>query len=189
MPERRRYVLVGAGGHARTVCDAIAAAGDVVIAYVDPVSSPWQKSPRIDESDIPPKSTIAFGIGGVTPNALSRRLDLLDHYLAQGHEAPAIIHPRAIIGESVQVGLAAMILSGGIVNSGASLDRGAIVNSAAIVEHDARVGAGTHVAPGAILLGGVTVGSCSMIGAGAVVLPGASVNDSTVVRATTRYPA
>lgn len=186
--EPRRYVLIGAGGHARTVCDAIAAAGDSVVAYVDPVASAWQTAPRIDDDEVPPGSTIAIAVGGMNPDALTRRLALIDRYLSDGHVAPPIIHPKSIVGETVEIGPAAVVLSGGIVNSGAQVERGAIVNSGAIVEHDANVGAGTHVAPGAILLGNVTVGSCSMIGAGAVVLPGAQVAKSTIVPSMSRYP-
>ena len=188
MVERRAYVLIGAGGHARTVCDAIAAAGDQVIAYVDPAESSWQKAPRIEESKIPPRSTIALGVGGTNPDALTRRLALLDRLLADGHEAPPIVHPRAILGQDTEIGPGAAVLTGSIVNSGTKIDRGVIVNSGAIVEHDSIVGAGTHVAPGAILLGAVTVGECSMVGAGCVVLPGATVEKSTIVRAATRHP-
>jgi UDP-perosamine 4-acetyltransferase len=187
--ERRRYVLIGAGGHARTVCDAIAAAGDSVIAYVDPIVSSWQKAPRIDDLDIPPNSTIAFGIGGMKPEALKRRLELLDRYLSSGHVAPPIVHPKSIVGESAEIGPAAVVLSGGVVNSGAQVDRAVIVNSGAVVEHDTRIGAGAHLAPGAILLGNVTVGSCCMIGAGAVVLPEVQVAANTVVPSMTRYPS
>jgi sugar O-acyltransferase (sialic acid O-acetyltransferase NeuD family) len=188
MIEKRIFVLIGAGGHARTVCDAITAAGDVVVSYVDPADAPWQKAPRIDEAKIPPRSNVALGIGGTAPDALRRRLNLLDRFLSGGHHAPAIIHPRAILGEDVEIGPGAAVLTGGIVNSGVRIERGAIVNSGAIVEHDSHVGAGTHVAPGAILLGAVTVGACSMIGAGSVVLPGATVAAETIVKAATRYP-
>ena len=31
----QRWLILGAGGHGRSVCDAIAAAGDYVVGYLD----------------------------------------------------------------------------------------------------------------------------------------------------------
>lgn len=186
-------VLVGAGGHARALVEALAARGIAIAAYVDRAECAWLPGIRRYDSD---ESSIAggadgfvLGIGAVEPDGLARRLDLFRHYAARGWAAPAVVHSSAVVSASAVLGEGSHILAAAVVQPGAAIGAAAIVNSGAIVEHDSTVGAGAHVAPGAVVLGGVRVGECAMIGAGAVVLQGASVPDRTLVPANTRFPA
>ncbi|MBM3584957.1 MAG: hypothetical protein FJX36_11205 [Alphaproteobacteria bacterium] len=187
----RPTLLVGAGGHARTVVDALRAAGRPVRAYVDARAADWLDGSRFDTDQAALESDdlydVAIGLGGMTPAALETRHALLSRYRAAGHTASLVVDPRATTSASARAGAGAQILVGSIVNAGAWIDEAAIVNSGAIVEHDARIGSGSHVAPGAIVLGGARVGTFCMIGAGAVILPGAKVRDRTLVPARAVY--
>lgn len=186
-----KVLLIGAGGHARVVLDALASTGFTLFAYVDPRPSPWLDAPRRanDEAvaDVAPEIGVALGLGGTTPGQLGRRLELLLRYLAAGRAAPGIVHPRAIVAPSVTIGKGAQIMAGAIVHGGVTLGDAAIINTGAIVEHDSTIGAGTHVAPGAIVLGGVRIGANAMIGSGAILLPGATVAGRSLVPAGSVY--
>lgn len=186
-------VLVGAGGHARALVEALAARGLTVSAYVDRVECVWLPGLRHYESDDASKDHDAdgfvLGMGAVNPEGLARRLDLFRRYAARGWRAPAVVHPAAVLSASATLGEGSQTLAGAVVQPGAAVGAAVIVNTGAIVEHDSTIGVGAHVAPGAIVLGGVRIGACAMIGAGAVVLQGASVPDRTLVPASTRYPA
>lgn len=186
-------VLVGAGGHARALVEALAAGGVAVSAYVDRAACAWLPGAQRFESDDASEGHRAdgfvIGIGAVNPDGLERRLDLFRRYAARGWKAPAVVHSAAIVSSSAALGEGCHILAAAVVQPGAAIGAAAIVNTGAIVEHDSMLGEGAHVAPGAIVLGGVRIGACTMIGAGAVVLPGASVPDRMLVPANTRYPA
>lgn len=186
------YILIGAGGHAKAIAEAITVGGGAIEAYVDPRPAPWLDAPQIADEEAAgraaPGSAGIMGFGAVDPDGLTRRLALLDRYLAAGRPFHPWIHPLAHVSESARLGEGCLILTGATVHPAADIGKGAIVNTGAIVEHDSRIGAGAHIAPGAIVLGGCTVGDCSMIGAGAVVLPGAEVKDRTTVAAASRYP-
>jgi sugar O-acyltransferase (sialic acid O-acetyltransferase NeuD family) len=186
-------VLVGAGGHARALVEALAARGAAISAYVDRAACAWLEGVRRFESDDASEGHRAegfvLGIGAVNPDGLARRLDLFRRYAARGWSAPAVAHPASVISGSAVLGEGSHILAAAVVQPGAVIGAAAIVNTGAIVEHDSAVGEGSHVAPGAIVLGGVRIGACAMIGAGAVVLQGASVPDRALVPANTRYPA
>lgn len=186
-------VLVGAGGHAKALVEALVAAGLAVTAYVDRADCTWLPGLRRYETDDSSKDHdadgFALGMGAVNPEGLARRLDLFRRYAARGWAAPAVVHPAATVSASAALGAGSQTLAGAVVQPGAAIGVAAIVNTGAIVEHDSLVGDGAHVAPGAIVLGGVRVGACAMIGAGAVVLQGASVPGGTLVPANTRYPA
>jgi sugar O-acyltransferase (sialic acid O-acetyltransferase NeuD family) len=185
-------LLVGAGGHAKAVCEAIAAAGDSVVAYADPNPAPWMEAAHIvDDAGADAFDAAAgmvVGIGGIDPDGLRRRLGVLERFLETGRAAPPVVHASASVSPTADLNAGAIVLAGAVVQPDAILGRGAIVNSRALVEHDSSLGAGSHVAPGAMVLGGCTIGACVMIGAAAVILPGSEVPDDTLIPAMSRYP-
>ena len=185
-------LLIGAGGYAKAVCEAIVAAGDSVTAYADPNAAAWLAVPHIaddataDSYDV--TAGIAIGLGGIDPAGLRRRLGVLDRYLDTGRTAQPVIHDAATVSPSAALEAGAIVLAGAVVQPGTKLGRGTIVNSLALLEHDCALGAGSHIAPGARVRGGCTIGDCVMIGAGAVVLPASDVPDDTLIPALSRYP-
>ena len=185
-------VLIGAGGHAKAVCEAIAASDNVLCAYADPRPAAWLDIEHFDDESetdkLDPATGVVIGIGGVTTEALEARLRILDHFIEAGRPTPAIVHQAACVSPSAELGPGVIILAGAVVQPAAKLGRGAIVNTRAVVEHDSAIGAGSHIAPGAMVLGGCRVGDRAMVGAGAVVLPGSEVPDASLVPALKRYP-
>lgn len=182
-------VLVGAGGHAKAVCEAIRANDGTIAAYVSPSAADWLDARHIadDAAAQPEWGNAVLGIGGVEPVALTRRLALLDRYLARSFGAVPVVHRAAHVSPAAVLEPGVVVLAGAIVQPGAVVGRGCIVNSGAIVEHDAVLGAGSHAAPGAIVLGNCRVGDCCMIGAGSVVLQGVTVAARTLIRAGSVY--
>jgi sugar O-acyltransferase (sialic acid O-acetyltransferase NeuD family) len=185
------HLLIGAGGHAKVVFEALPGP---VKAYVDPSEADWLTAERIS-SDTQALAVerlralwVAFALGGTQPDLLQKRLALLERYLAAGFTAPPIIHPSAIISRTARIDPGAVIFAGAVVQPCATIGAGCIVNTRAVVEHDCHLAAGCHIAPGAVVLGSCMVGRASMIGAGAVVLPGSVLPEGTLVNATTRYP-
>lgn len=186
-------VLVGAGGHAKALVEALAAAGMTIGAYVDGAECAWLPGVRRYASDDASADHrgdgFVLGIGAVNPDGLARRLALFRRYAERNWRAPPVVHPAATVSETAVLGAGSQALARAVVQPGASIGAAAIINTGAIVEHDSTVGEGAHVAPGAIVLGGCRIGDCAMIGAGAVVLQGAAVPERTLVPANTRYPA
>lgn len=184
-------MLLGAGGHARAVVEAVRASGHRVVAYVDPREAGWLRAERIEDDDaaatLHPDAGIVLGLGGVTPEGLEARTGLFDRYVGAGRSAPPVVHPTAIVSGAARVDAGVIVLAGAIVQPGAVLQTACLVNTGAVVEHDAVVGEGAHVAPGAIILGAARIGTAAMVGAGAVVLPGAEVPAGGLVKALERY--
>lgn len=182
-------VLVGAGGHAKGVVEALELSGRPVVIYVDPIRANWLKAAhQIDDAAVEPSAgALAMGVGGVAPDALKSRLALLARYLDRGFDAPPVIHPMAVVSGKAHLAPGVIALAGAVIQPDARVGRGALINTGAIVEHDSVIGEGAHIGPGAVVLGGVTIGACCMIGAGAVVLPGAAVPAMTTVAAASRF--
>jgi sugar O-acyltransferase (sialic acid O-acetyltransferase NeuD family) len=187
-----RVLLVGAGGHAKVVRDAIAALGWSVKAYVDSRTVEWLDCAQYESDDAgfgdQLADSVAIGVGGMTPQALEARCVLAKRYAAARKSGPAVVDPRAIVSASASISDLAQVLVGSIVNADAFIGETSIVNTRAVVEHDASVGAGAHIAPGALVLGGAKIGDYCMIGSGAIILPGTSVPARTLVPAGSVYP-
>src|SRR5437660_2060398 len=145
MPERLRVIGLGAGGHARVVLEALAAAGGFdVVGLLDPSRELWGTDvlgvPVLgDDSELGRQydhavSHVFIGLGGAADTRPRRRL--YEFARATGFDVVSAIHPAAVISPSARVGAGATILAGAIVNAEAEIGENAIVNTGAIVEHD-----------------------------------------------------
>lgn len=183
-------ILIGAGGHAKVVVDALASQKKPLAAYVDPTPAPWLEAmgvKRMTDAELdallPTSPELVIGFVGLTTDALERRLDLMRQYRTKGAFFPAIIHASATIGSSVSIGFGAQILAASVINPFAAIKDAAIINTAAIIEHDAIIGEGAHIAPRAVVLGNARIGDTSIIGSNAVVIQGSIVKARSFVKA------
>jgi sugar O-acyltransferase (sialic acid O-acetyltransferase NeuD family) len=177
-------VLVGAGGHAKVVIDALLAAGftDPIEVRDDrerPASDPLWGGRAIERpvrAPVAPGSRVHVAIGlNRVRIALLRELQLL------GATPATIVHPSATISELAELGEGGFVGAGAVIAPAAVVGPAAIVNHGAIVDHDCRLGEAVHVAPNCTLGGGVVVGDRVLLGASSVVLPGLRIgHDCTV---------
>ena len=182
----------GAGGHARSLLEAIASGGRYeVVALVDddprlegttvlgvPVALGPHALEALREQGVPQ----AFvGVGGVrTPDVREQAFRTLE---SAGFALPEIVHVSAVISPRAEIGRGAQILALAVVNAAAVIGDGAIVNTGAIVEHDCAVGHSAHLGPRAVLGGDVVVGDGAHVGMGAVVVEGVSVGAGAFIAA------
>jgi len=186
-------VVIGAGGHAAVVADALLSSGKRVLGYTDRdatrVPAILLGFPVLGTDAILSKYTkedvrLANGLGDVRDDAgrLARQ-NMHSFFTNAGWSFESVRHPTAIISPSARVSGSAQVMAGAIVQAGADIGDGCIINSGAIVEHDCRIGDWTHVAPGAVVCGGVSVGPESHIGAAAVVRQSVHLGQRTYIGA------
>lgn len=191
-PKRRAkpIVIVGAGGHAKVVADALAGAGRRVLGALDPSFNRGERAlcglPLLgDDSWLegrrPGSLEAAVGVGANPDVAPRRRIQL--RLKERGLRLPPVVAPSASVSLSATLGEGAQVLTRAVVHPEARVGEGAVVNTAAVVEHDVVMGAFSFAAPGAVLCGNVKLGDGAFVGAAAVVLPGVSVGAGAVVGA------
>lgn len=178
--------VIGAGGHAKVVVDALLACGiapdRIRVSDNNPqLAGTLLAGMRVAHPALGPGMAgawfhVAIGNGAVR-GALHREL------LALGARPLAVCHPRAVRSPFASVGQAVFLAANAVVGPDAVLGDGVIVNHGAVVDHDCEVGAFSHVAPNATLAGAVRVGAQVLVGAGARLLPGVRVGDLAVVGA------
>jgi sugar O-acyltransferase (sialic acid O-acetyltransferase NeuD family) len=183
-------IIVGAGGHATVVADALLASGQEVLGFTDRDSR--LHGTRIcgipvlgDDSALARQSVenvrLANGVGGTRGEPLRREVQA--RLESQGWTFCGVRHPRAVVSAHARIGAGAHLMAGCIVQPGVVVGAGCIVNTGAILEHDVVLGDFVHVAPGAVVCGNARVGDHSHIGAGAVLLQGLSVGNESIVGA------
>lgn len=185
-------IILGGGGHARVLIDALQETAVSLYGLLDPDATLWGKQimsiPVLGDDSLLPElaqtgivEAFIVGLGGTRNNQPRRKL--FEFACNHGLQPVTVIHPRAICSSWANIGVGAQILPGAIVNAGAVVGRNTIINSGGIVEHDCQIGDHVHVATGATLSGMVVVGMGAHIGAGATVKQGITIGEQAVVGA------
>lgn len=179
-------LLIGSGGHARVVYDALRRGGHAGptevrdddaaregVSFDDlRVATPALPSSRVRSASV----HVAVGDNRAR-SALARRAVRI------GGKLVTAVHPHATVADNARIGFGCFLAAGCIVGPGAELGMGCIVNHGAVVDHDCKVEDWCHLAPGTVLGGGACVREGALIGAGAVILPGRVVGAWAVVGA------
>lgn len=167
-------LLVGYGGHAKSIADCIERKGDYkIVGYTDVVK---QKSTykylgsdeKLQEYFNQGIKNAVIGIGYLGKGKV--RQQIYEKLKNIGYKLPVICDPTAIISKTAYVEEGAFIGKNAIINAEAYIGKACIVNTQAIVEHECRVEEFTHIAVSAVLCGQVQVGQAAFIGANATVI-------------------
>ena len=178
-------LVIGAGGHARVVIEAIKGKSqDCLIILTDQDLAKEGKkvlgSIRIkylkNWAELPGQYHAAIG-----NNQARQQLSVLAQ--EQGKQPFVVVHPDAYVSPSAHLGGGSFVAAKAVISAEAKISEGCIINHGAIVDHDCRIGSYAHIAPNATLGGGVEVGSGCLIGASATILPMVKIGCDVVVGA------
>ncbi len=183
-------IILGAGGHAKVLIDALFESSAVIAGVLDPdpelagtcvLGVPVLGNDNIATEFPPSEVQLVNGLGSVgTP---AKRRQLYDKFKALGFCFATVVHPSAIVASDVVLGEGAQVMAGSVIQPGCSIGCNCIINTRASIDHDCIVGDHAHIAPGATLSGGISVGEATHIGTGATVIQGISIGNNAVVAA------
>lgn len=184
-----RIFLLGAGGHAKVVLDAIQKLGLSVAGIVNPSMDAPSFFSGIqvcggDEmmgSLNPNFDVIANGLGASPKNLLNKKVSL--RWQTHGFKFLTIVHPTTIIGRHVIFGEGCQVMAGCTLQSDISIGVGVVINTASNIDHDCKIGNHTFISPSVVMCGGVEVGEDCFIGAGAILLPGVKLGKGVLIAA------
>jgi sugar O-acyltransferase (sialic acid O-acetyltransferase NeuD family) len=183
-------VGVGAGGHAKSVLEAIRSSGKFEVAALVDDDPSREGSHLLGFSVEAPGALerlradgVARAFVGVGGFGGAGRRDVFERLVAAGFELPQIVHASAHVSPWARLGRGTQVLARAVVNAGAEIGDDVIVNTAAVVEHDCRVADHVHLAPGALLAGLAVIGEGAHVGLGAIVLEGIRIGSEAFVAA------
>lgn len=183
-------ILVGGGGHCKSVIDVIESIQDYKIFGI------------LDSSDKVNQSILGYNIIGTDndiPGLIKKhyhflitlgqiktpvnRIRIFHEILRNGGNLATIISNRAIVSRSAKIGRGSIIMHNAIVNAAAIIGNNTIINTAATIEHDCVVGDHCHISTHAVLNGNVIVGRECFIGSNSTVLHGIKIDDQSIIGA------
>lgn len=186
-----KIIILGKGGHAQSIIDAIEEQGkyeiagyivneekDIVESGDYPIIGKDEDLKKIFQSGI---HYAAVGIGFMGKGNVRERL--YEQLKEIGYSLPIISDPTAVISKKSVIAEGTFVGKGSVVNANTKVGKMCIINTGAIVEHDVHIGDFTHVSVGTVLCGNVHVGYGAFIGANATVIQGRNVGDRCIVGA------
>lgn len=174
-----KIIIIGAGGHARVVCEVILLNSEYdVVGFVD--------------ANIPVGTEVMNGLKVIAnQNKLSDLKKFADHYfvaignnevreklfeeLKQFLTPVTLIHPAAIISKSAIIESGSICLANTVVGANCTIGENCIVNAGTIVDHDSVIENNVHLSVGTM------VGSNSMIGSKTTTTIGQNINSFSKV--------
>lgn len=181
----KRLLIVGAGGHGRSVAEAVLARGEfVVVGFLDDA---FPELERVWE--IPVLGTVADsaqwrGVVDCAFVALGNnelRQRVVAGLRASGFSLATVLHPRAIVSPTALIGEGSAIMAGAIIGTEARLGEGVIVNCAAVVDHHGHVGDFGHLGVNAAMAGGSVLGATAWMKAGSALGYGVEIEAGFVL--------
>ena len=168
---RDKLIIIGASGHGKVVAD-------IAIKM-----NKWQSIAFLDD-DESIKTSMGLEVIGKTADAFTYK-DEADFFVAIGNNAVrekvqekliedglnvvSLIHPSAVIGTYVEIGIGSVVMAGVVANSSTRIGKGCIINTSSSLDHDNVIEDYVHISPGVRTAGSVEIGKRTWVGIGSVI--------------------
>lgn len=177
-----KILLIGGGGHCRSVIDVIEQENRFEIAGI--IEKYNGESQAVlgyeligtDDELLALRERYEYAsitIGHVKSN--SARVKLFEKLKAIGYKIPTIISPLAYVSKHATIAEGTIVMHHALINAGAEIGQNCIINSKALVEHDAIIKDNVHISTGAIVNGGSEIQADSFYGSNATCKEGSLV--------------
>ncbi len=186
----KEIILIGGGGHCKSVIDVIEQEGQFKIAGI------------LDKSELLGTNVLGYPVIGndsdlddlareyryilVTVGQIkspSLRIKLFDLATEAGFILPNIISPNAYVSQHASIGSGVVVMHDAVVNTNAKIGDNCIINTKSLVEHDSDIGDHCHISTCATINGGVKVGVGCFIGSGAITKESITVTKNSFIKA------
>ena len=182
MSNKKRVLVLGAGGHAKAVIAALKLCGYEIAGVFDDCEAKWGTKllGHLIEGPISNAEDVDVNTAIIAVGDNRQRQSIAS---GMNKRWLTLIHPQAFIDSTASVGVGSFVAAGAVVQPDAVVGDHCIINTSSSVDHDCQIDSFSHVCPGANLSGGVQIREGSMIGTGASIIPGKEVAEWSVVAA------
>lgn len=185
---KNKLVLVGGGGHCKSVIDVAESAGYNILGILD---MPEEVGKSVldykvigtddDISQYVDKSEFVVTVGFIKNP--STRIKLYNRIKEAGGKLATIVASTARVSKYATLGEGTVVMHNAFVNAGAQIGANCIINTFCNIEHDAAVGDQCHISTGTMVNGDCKIGDRVFIGSLSVLANGVSVADDIIVGA------
>ncbi|MFZ9004847.1 MAG: acetyltransferase [Robiginitalea sp.] len=185
----KNVLIFGASGHGSVVLDTLERSREYSpVGFVDSFKEKGTKINGYEvlgtEFDLPvliEQFNIEGGIVAVGDNWGRKEFVKRIRSIYPRFKFVSAVHPSAIIGKDVSIGLGSVILPGAILNANAFVGDHCILNTKSSLDHDSKMGSYSSLAPGAFTGGNVIIGQGTAICLGAKIIECVTIGDYSVI--------
>jgi len=186
----KSIILIGGGGHCKSVIDVIEQEGQFEIAgIVDKTRGLGFDilgysviGDDSDLDDLAKKYQYALVTVGQIKSPLLR-IRLYELAEKSGFILPSIVSPRAYISKYSMVGKGTVIMHDVFINANTKIGDNCIINSKALIEHDCSISNHCHISTNTTINGGVKVESGCFIGSGVTTKESIIIGENSFIKA------
>ena len=163
-----KLILIGAGGHAKSVADSINKSKYVLCGFIDSNKKGMHMGlpifgTEIEEIPDYKKYSYFVSIGDV----VCRKL-WFEKIIERGLSIINIIDSSAIISSGVRMGIGNFVGKMAVINADAEIGNDNVINTKALIEHECKVGDHNHLSTNSVINGNVVVENNVFIGSSSV---------------------
>ena len=184
----KNLILVGGGGHCKSVIDVAESAGYNILGILDMPEDVGKLVLNYKvigtDDDIPQyvdKAEFVITVGFIKNP--TTRIKLYNKVKEAGGKLATIIASTAHVSKYAIIGEGTVVMHQAFVNAGANIGANCIINTFSNIEHDAVVGDQCHISTGTMVNGDCKIGDRCFIGSQSVLANGTSIADDIVVGA------
>jgi len=176
-----KLILIGAGGHSKSVVDSIDTNKYELCGFLDENKTGIHLNlpifgEKIEDIDNFEQYSYFVAIGGVD----SRKI-WFERIKRKGLKTINIIDKTSIVSKSAKIGTGNFIGKHAIINANSVIGDNNVINTKALVEHECIVGNHTHLSTNSIINGNVIVRDCVFLGSSSVCNGQLSLGVSAVI--------
>lgn len=177
---KKPLILVGGGGHCKSVLEAAESAGYSILGVLDMPEEVGKEilSTKVigTDDDIPSyvdKAEFVITVGFIKNPAI--RIKLYNKIKEAGGKLATIVASTAYVSKYAEIGEGTVVLHQAFVNAGAKVGKNVILNTFTNIEHDAVIGDHCHISTGTMVNGGAQILAETFMGSQSVVNQGVKI--------------
>lgn len=179
----KKLVIIGASGHGKVVADIAQKNGYNEILFLDDNDKltncgEFPVKGRVKDYFLHMDGDFIVAIGNA-----NIRENIQDMLQQANCSMATLIHPDAVVSNTVTVGRGTVIMAGVVINAYSQIGEGCIINTCSSIDHDCIVYNYVHISVGSHLAGTVEIGEKTWIGAGATVINNIKICEECMIGA------
>jgi sugar O-acyltransferase (sialic acid O-acetyltransferase NeuD family) len=185
-----KIILIGGGGHCRSIIDVIEQEARFEIAGIIDKSKQLGSLvlgyPIIgDDNELENLSKkyeyALIAVGQIKAPLI--RINLYNLAIKYGFQMPYIISPKAYVSKHAKIGNGTVVMHDSIVNANSVIGENCIINSKALIEHDCTILNHCHISTNATINGGVTIEEECFIGSNSTIVEMTRITKNSFIKA------
>ena len=186
--KNKNLILVGGGGHCKSVIDVAESAGYTIKGILDLPEKIGEKIlgyPIIgtdeDISNFVHEGLFLVTVGQIKDASL--RINLHQKIVNAGGKLATVIASTAHVSKYAKIGEGTVVMHQAMINADAVIGKSCIINTFANIEHDVVIEDYCHISTGAMINGNCKIGRGTFFGSQSVIINGLEIVEECVIGA------